>query len=247
VEEPPPSRFERSRIEAAAEKVDLGEGHLDRSPIVTMEGAGRPPGETRHVSTAKFLRDEVAPVRKRPGIREDLMEVLGSAQESLLVETPYLVVTKGMRKLFQKLIDNGVQVRLLTNSLLTTDNVWPQAGYVGKKKELVRMGVELWEYTGPESLHSKSAVIDGKTIIIGSYNLDPRSEKLNTEIAVVVEDESLASTLRATMDNNLQNAWRIGRNGKPEGYDERYPGVGCWKKMKVRMVRLILPFIRGQL
>ncbi len=247
VEEPPPSRFERSRIEAAAQKVDRGEGHLDRSPIVTMEGAGRPPGETRHVSTAKFLRDEVVAVRKRPGIREDLVKVLGSAQESLLVETPYLVVTKGMRKLFQQLIDNGVQVRLLTNSLSTTDNIWPQAGYVGKKKELVRMGVELWEYTGPESLHSKSAVIDGKTIIIGSYNLDPRSEKLNTEIAVVVEDESLASTLRATMDNNLQNAWRIGRNGKPEGYDERYPGVGCWKKIKVRMVRLILPFIRGQL
>jgi len=47
--------------------------------------------------------------------------------------------------------------------------------------------------------------------------------------------------------SHLARAWRIDRNGRPEGRQERYPGVGFWKMVKVRLVRLILPFVRGQL
>jgi len=247
VEDPPSPVLTREWLERAEQSVDKGGGYLDRSPIVSMTDNGRLLASSVQVEAARFLRDRVAPVRKRPGMRKDLVELLESAGSSVFIETPYLVVTRRMRKLFRTLLDRGVHVRLLTNSLNSTDNVWPQAGYVGKKKELVRMGIELWEYTGPESMHAKSAVIDGETIIIGSYNLDPRSERLNTEIAVVVKDPALASDLSASMDTHLASAWRIDRNGRPEGQDERYPGVGFCKKVKVRLVRLILPFVRGQL
>ena len=247
VKEPPSMVFTSEQLEMAVLSVNKGSGYLERSPIVTMEQNGVLLSSTTQVPTARFLRDEVAPVRKRPGIRKDLVELLASAEDSVFIETPYLVVTRGMRRQFRALLDRGVRVRLLTNSLLTTDNVWPQAGYAGKKKKLVRMGIELWEYTGPESMHAKSAIIDGETIIIGSYNLDPRSERLNTEIAVVVEDSRLAADLAASMDGHLASAWRIEASGRPEGHRERYPGVGFWKKVKVRLVRLILPFVRGQL
>ncbi|MBD3867828.1 MAG: phosphatidylserine/phosphatidylglycerophosphate/cardiolipin synthase family protein [Acidobacteria bacterium] len=247
VEDPPSLVLTREWLEQAALSVDKGGGYLDRSPIVSMETNGRLLASTIQVGSARFLRDEVTPIRKRPGIRKDLVELLAGAESSVFIETPYLVVTRRMRKLFRELLDRGVRVRLLTNSLQSTDNVWPQAGYVGKKKELVRMGIELWEYTGPESMHAKSAVIDGETIVIGSYNLDPRSERLNTEIAIAIEDPFLAADLVSSMDDHLTSAWRIDGNGRPEGYQERYPGVGFWKRVKVRLVRLILPFVRGQL
>lgn len=247
VEDPPVAGIAENRRKRAAEAVQRGAGYLGRSTIVSNSRAGTILSSTTTVPSARFLHDEVARVRKKPGIRKDLMDLFADTQETLQIETPYLVVTKGVRRLFRELLDRGVKIRLLTNSLKTTDNVWPQAGYVGRKKKLVRMGIELWEYAGPESLHSKSAVIDGKVILIGSYNLDPRSERLNTEIAVVVEDRDLAVDLEASMERNLRSSWRIGPDGKPLGQERRYPGVGLCKRIKVRLIRLILPCVRGQL
>jgi putative cardiolipin synthase len=247
VEDPPIARIPEDRRTAAAAVVQQGARYLARSTIVSNDRAGRILSSTTAVPSARFLHDEVARVRKKPGIRKDLMALFSETQDTLRIETPYLVVTKGVKRLFRELLDRGVKIRLLTNSLKTTDNVWPQAGYVGRKKKLVRMGIELWEYAGPESLHSKSAVIDGKVILIGSYNLDPRSERLNTEIAVVVENRNLATDLEASMQRNLQNAWRIGTDGKPVGQKRRYPGVGFCKRIKIRLIRLILPCVRGQL
>jgi putative cardiolipin synthase len=231
----------------AAGKIDSGRKILEESSLLAW---GEDTGwrrRTMEVDDIEFLHDEVARKRKRPGIRTDLVRILDSARERVIIETPYLVVTRGLMRALRELVDRGVRVRILTNSLQTTDNILPQAGYVGKKKRLVRMGVELWEYTGPRSLHAKSAVIDGRTVIIGSYNLDPRSERLNTEIAVVFEDASLAGAVEETMNANLDNAWRIDSNGKPWGYDRRYPGVGLGKRTKIRLIRLLLPLIRGQL
>jgi putative cardiolipin synthase len=247
VGDPPVARVPDDRREAAAQSVQRGAEYLARSTIVDDSRAGTILSSTTTVPSARFLHDEVARVRKKPGIRKDLLELFADTQETLRIETPYLVVTKGVRRLFRELLDRGVKIRLLTNSLKTTDNVWPQAGYVGRKKKLVRMGIELWEYAGPESLHSKSAVIDGKVVLVGSYNLDPRSERLNTEIAVVVEDRGLAADLEACMQRNLRNSWRIGPDGKPLGQKRRYPGVGLCKRIKVRLIRLILPCVRGQL
>jgi phosphatidylserine/phosphatidylglycerophosphate/cardiolipin synthase-like enzyme len=83
--------------------------------------------------------------------------------------------------------------------------------------------------------------------MVGTYNLDPRSERLNSEIAVIFEDVEVAATLGRSMDANLARSWRIGPNGRPEGQRERYPGATPGKKLKLRLVRLIEPFIRGQL
>jgi len=109
------------------------------------------------------------------------------------------------------------------------------------------MGVELWEYAGPQSMHSKSSLGDSRIVMVGTYNLDPRSERLNSEIAVIFEDGDVAAELERSMDANLARSWRIGPDGRPEGQRERYPGARPVKKLKLRLVRLVEPFIRGQL
>jgi hypothetical protein len=75
----------------------------------------------------------------------------------------------------------------------------------------------------------------------------PVSGIAQERIAVQVEDLYLAGELEANMKDNLRNAWRIGENGKPVGYEKAYPEVGLGKRIKFYLVRLILPFIRGQL
>ena len=199
------------------------------------------------VGAVEFLHDPVGRKGRGPGVGKALLALMDAAESSLVIESPYLVPSRAFKKGLARALDRGVRVRILTNSLATTDNLLPQAGYAGQKKKLVRTGVELWEYTGFECLHSKAAVIDGRIVIVGSFNLDPRSEHLNTELAIVLRHPEQAAALLRVMDAHLEHAVRIDRKGRPEGADRRYPGVSRWKVCKLRLFRIIAPFIKRQL
>ena len=97
----------------------------------------------------------------------------------------------------------------MTNSLASTDQLMVYAGYSNQRKNLLARGVEVWEFSGCDHFHAKSALIDGCIAVIGSYNFDPRSEHLNTETAVVARDPYVAHQLLESMDAHFANAWRI--------------------------------------
>jgi cardiolipin synthase C len=209
--------------------------------------AGGAAGPAAAVGEVRFLHDPPGGKGSAPGVGRALLEVLAAARESVVLESAYLIPTRELRAGLAAAIARGVSVRILTNSLATTDNLWAQAGYAGKRRRLVRMGVELWEYSGPESIHTKAGVIDGRTVVVGSFNLDPRSARLNTEVAVVLESEPLAAEVRAFLDEHLERARRIDGRGWPEGADGPYPGVPRRKVCRLRLLRLLAPLIRSQL
>ncbi len=195
----------------------------------------------------RFLHDPVGKKGREPGVADELLGLLDAAEESLLIESPYLVPSKAFKKGLERALERGVRVRILTNSLAATDNIFTQAGYAWQKKPLVRMGIELWEYTGPDCLHTKAAVIDGTRLIVGTYNLDPRSEHLNSEMAVVVDSRILARQMMRVMDQTLKEAVRIGPDGKPVGSKTRHPGASRWKRFKLFLLKPLAPFIKRQL
>ena len=181
-------------------------------------------------------------------IGPELLQWFGGAEREIVIESPYLVPSRGFRRALGLLRDRNVRVRILTNSLLTTDNLVPQAAYRNAQPGLLENGVELWEYAGEESMHAKSAVIDDRIGIVGSYNLDPRSEHLNTEIAVVIEDADFARALRQSLDQRLAQSWQLGPDGILGSTDGvRYPGVSRGKICKMTMLRLITPLLRRQI
>src|SRR6185436_13660482 len=235
-----------AEVEEAARRLDGYQEWLDRRIREVRAAPGPPLEEPVAVESIRFLHDPVG--RKSPGgVAHELFSVMDSARESLIIESPYLVPSRNFQKVLERARERGVRVRILTNSLNATDNLWPQAGYVGHKQWLVRTGVELWEYRGPECLHAKTAVIDGERVVIGSYNLDSLSERLNSEIVLVIDSREAADTLRRTMDANLERAWRIDERGMPEGETERFPGTPKTKLCKLRLLRLMAPFIEGML
>ncbi len=244
-----PSRA-RATPEETGEAARLLDGHktwLDARIEEARNDPERTPATLAEAGPVRFLHDPVDSRDRTRKVGSELRDLLDSARESAVVESPYLVPSRAFRAALRQALDRGVHVRILTNSLAATDNLWPQAGYAGHKTDLVRSGVELWEYQGPECLHSKAAVIDGETVIVGSYNLDPRSETLNTELALVVRNGPLATEMRSLMDSHLEKSARIDDRGFPEGSTERYPGVPRWKIWKLRLLRLLAPLIRGQL
>ena len=148
------------------------------------------------------------------------------AQHEVVLVTPYLVPGASGVALLCAVASRGVRVRILTNSLVSTDVPLVHAGYARYRPQILACGVELSEMrpsgqasvptriglSSGASLHTKAVVIDGKSVFIGSMNLDPRSARLNTEVALRIDSQELGRQLVALFDEAtmLDQAFRVG-------------------------------------
>jgi len=157
-----------------------------------------------------------------------LTEIALSAQREVLIVTPYLIPTDNLLSIAETLIERGVRIAVLTNSLASNDAVIAQAAYGRFREKILKIGVELYEMRGDpafiendsgirNNLHSKFLLFDEQVVFIGSLNLDPRSLYLNTELGVVLNSEELSQTFRNSFElmTRPDNAWRVERT--PEG------------------------------
>jgi cardiolipin synthase C len=150
------------------------------------------------------------------------------ATREVLVESAYLVPLKEGADLMAERAHAGVRVRILTNSLASTDVLPVPAAYAKRRRELLAAGVELFEFQADarrragerryfrrrasgSSLHSKVMVIDRELTWVGSFNIDPRSALINTELAVVVQSASLAAATAQMIEADVSpdRAWRL--------------------------------------
>lgn len=149
-----------------------------------------------------------------------LRNLLGKPNKNLTIVSSYFVPTKDGVDTLTKLSKQGVKIRILTNSYHATDVSAVHAGYSEWRKTLLKSGVELYEIKATvtndvdnklwrgrsqssTSLHAKMLAVDDRSVFIGSYNVDPRSADMNTEMGVIIEDSSLANTLHQTVSDEL--------------------------------------------
>jgi putative cardiolipin synthase len=240
------SHVAKLKVRVSFEETRLAEQMLDEAlcdPFVER-GTGRNWSEgLRDLKPVQFMHD---PVDEGTRVAVRLSEMIDAAQTSIVIESPYLVPSKSLLALLEKKLKQGVYVQIVTNSLRSTDGVLPQAGYLKYRRRLARAGIDVREYKGPDPLHAKSAVIDGRYVLIGSYNLDPRSQNLNTEVICVAEDPALAQELLESIDLHLQNAWTVRRNGRPLRV-HRDPNVSRAKQFRAWAAKFLLPIVEGQL
>ena len=179
-----------------------------------------------------------------------LAEVQG-AQESVVIQSPYLVLTELGLGLFRDAVARGVEVSILTNSLCSTDNLEAFNGYQRIRKDLLAAGVQVYEYRPDAAirkqlitaekqkragyvpvfgLHAKSMVVDHRTVVIGTFNLDPRSANLNTECVAIMESAPMAAQVEALMLLELEpdNAWHTTADWNPDGEAGRWKQFQCW-------------------
>jgi len=185
---------------------------------------------------------------------EALADLALGAKERIVIQSPYLVLSDRAIELFRRIIARGVKVRINTNSLASNDNYPAFSGYRSQRGQLLKMGLQIYEYkSAPEiqkklmkripvlkskapifTLHAKTMVVDGKTVYIGTYNFDPRSENLNTEAGVVIRNPVLAREVEAAIETDMApgNSWDAARDN-PDQYVS--PGA----RTKVRLYQLL--------
>jgi putative cardiolipin synthase len=198
-----------------------------------------------------------------------ILDMLGEARERVLLSTAYLVPDQRFVDLMAELVDRGVKVQLLTNSLASNNHMAAHTGYTIRRRDLLDTGVELYEaredsafiteYSAPPiepgflGLHSKAIVVDDRLSFIGSPNIDPRSLRINTEIGFFIESEELAARLAALIERDIspEAAWRVyyDKRGRlrwasSAGVEKSQPALGLLQRFKTFLINL-LP-LKGQ-
>ncbi|TCB40709.1 phospholipase D family protein [Acinetobacter terrestris] len=228
---------------------------------------------------AEIVNDSPSKIRakakKEQHLNFQLLNRLEKPEQSVDIISAYFVPEKKGEKMLSELAQNNIHVRVLTNSFTANDVFLVHAFYGKYRKNLLKNDVELYEFlSAPEtenlnantdelaakakvslkglsrsSLHAKLMAIDQKQVFIGSFNFDPRSAYLNTEIGVLLDSPNLAKSVHQTMDQNLSKYayklvldannkinWKIKRHDGSIKTYHKEPKMKWWQKAGVKMI-----------
>ena len=179
-----------------------------------------------------------------------------TAKNELLIVNAYLIPNEDMLKGARDLVQKGVKIRILTNSLASQDVPAVNSHYGPWRKAILDTGVELYELrpdaaikaqtdtppivSGFIGLHSKASVVDRTSVYIGSFNLDPRARDYNTEMGVLIDSPDIAEELAQLAEELMQpqNSWQVKLNDEGkliwqsgEDIRTRQPAQSFWQRV----------------
>lgn len=175
-----------------------------------------------------------------------LVKAIQNAKKSVLIQSPYLIFPDDGIEFFKKLVKKGVEVSIVTNSLASTDNMQAFSGYLKQRSEILKAGIKVYEFrpdpaiqrelidrhkrlkdTTIFAIHAKTMVVDGELLFVGTFNLDPRSTNLNTEVGVLIRNEVIANEVEETIKRDMlpENSW----DATVENPDTH---ASIWKQLK---------------
>lgn len=255
-----------------AEKTVTGEGYLKAlsdSQFIRDFLDGRQDFDWAKVELISDSPDKILGLASKDELMiVDLARILRSPRQSVDLVSPYFVPTQRGADWFAALAQRGVQVRILTNALESTDVAAVHAGYAKWRVPLLKAGIQLYEmraqgesagmasYLGPfgssgSSLHAKTFTIDGERVFIGSFNFDPRSARLNTELGFIIESPRLAKKVQEIFDNSVpQGSYHVRLDSNEQlvwqsfehGVEQRYsvePGTTWLQRFTVKALSIL--------
>ena len=204
---------------------------------------------------AKFYYDPPSKVSKDENddsghITQQISQDFKAVHRYITIISPYFIPSDEMMADIKKMRDQNIEVTVITNSLSSTDVFPVYGGYKESIKPLVDMGVKLYEVKGDSfkkaikkikkhkfnavSLHTKLMLIDDKRLIVGSANIDPRSEKLNTEYLMTISSYELTRSQAEDLNTiiGLKYFYRLSWGSYPADEDGDVWEGPIWKTLE---------------
>jgi putative cardiolipin synthase len=248
-----PYTIDRSKNELLA-RLEAARGHFVWAPIKVLYD---PPDKL--VSNDEEVLDE-------------LIELGRDKEHEVIVEAAYWIPGKLGLSAARDGRERGIHYRVLTNSLATNDVNAVHAAYAKYRKRMLSYGVEIYELRpdagarpprwwllagrSTSSLHTKALVADREKVVIGSFNLDPRSASINTEVVVLIDSAEFAAQVLAYMETGIRptNSYRLALESdasgnertvwitEDDGDEVRFysePEVGMWRRFTTWLISLL--------
>lgn len=208
---------------AASEVADfLTESDQDRATLANVAAMVKilPPPPRSTCGDVSFVTDYPGSGVNYRRVFPAIVKILSEADHRVLVESPYFVIRPDGAAVIRRLTERGVELKVLTNSLRSTDAYYTVAALLPMLHHLAAPRFELWAYRGDRlpgygkadaserwGVHAKRAVIDDDTVLIGTYNIDPRSANLNSELMLICRgDKALAAAVGDSIERRAQQA-----------------------------------------
>lgn len=132
-----------------------------------------------------------------------------SARTSLTIETPYPAFSRASLQAIEAAARRGVRVQLFTNSCSSNDQPLTWAALQNVRRRLLKLGVEIYEYRGEDTMHAKMFLVDGQFAVFGSHNFDARSDNFNLEFCVKVASLQLTAHLTSRLECRRLQSHRV--------------------------------------
>lgn len=221
-------------------------------------------------ATTRLVSDDPAKVfgraPRKAHLSPQLQKIIGAPERELALVSAYFVPGKAGVEAFTEMAARGIDVKILTNSLEATDVAAVQSGYAKRRAALLEGGVRLFELgrngassgptSGPwgssgSSLHAKTFAVDRERLFVGSFNFDPRSNHLNTELGFVIESPALAAQMSDRFRDPVpRNAYEVlleegelvwlerrqGSDGEEMIRHRTEPGTSWWQRAGVELL-----------
>lgn len=195
-----------------------------------------------------LIHNPIERLNKEPWCWYELVSLAEKSQESILIQSPYIIPTNSMVKYLEDKDITAENIDILTNSLAVSPNPFAISGYMNHRKDIVDSNANVYEFQGPGSIHAKSCIFDNRISAVGSFNFDSRSVHLSTETMVVIDSEQFAEHLEEEIQNYIGQSLKIGKdyNYIPNPIVEEQK-VSIPKKIIVSILSIIVYFFEFML
>ena len=204
-------------------------------------------------------------------VTQRFLTVLGSARSDILLFSPYFIPGMEAIERLRAARVAGVRVRVVTNSLAVSDEPLVNIGYLNHQHQLLTMGVELYELSSTRlkrdsamrellgssvgRLHAKMGLLDHRTVLVGSMNIDPRSARINTEIGLAFDSPQLAEMILAAFrvdelagvyrvrlgSDGVGVRWNAVNAGASDDEMDTDPDTSVWQRLKSSVMSWFVP------
>ncbi|HKQ31442.1 MAG TPA: phosphatidylserine/phosphatidylglycerophosphate/cardiolipin synthase family protein [Burkholderiales bacterium] len=194
----------------------------DLKKLPRLRGVWSQPLATEAQAQTRLLDSTTRLVPGADIIAQGLLRLVQSAQREIFIQSPYLVLSKDAIDVLAQAAARGVAITVYTNSPVSSDNAWSQAFFLEQWPELLARvkGMRLFVTGGANTLHAKLMVFDGRVAVVGTYNLDPVSMGVNSEIMAAIWSSAFSKRVaekpRAVLARGAPTVfeYRIERDGR---------------------------------
>jgi cardiolipin synthase C len=219
---------------------------LDRGSSDIVKLAKRRWHESEKVAVIADPPQKAAQLGHGSWLANQIRDFVCSARKEVQIISPYFIPGRAGLEMINRLRENNVHIGILTNSLAATDVLAVHGAYAKYRERLIRLGAELFELS-PEamrsraslfgsstaSLHTKAIIVDGEQGFVGSFNFDPRSASINTEMGVLFVNASMAaelSTIYSRMTSPAESYRVVVKDGRLQWLYDSAGGQGALQK-----------------